>query len=215
MASIFNRFCGRARWEIRRSWCQPIFPLPPPGFPTFSVWPTRPSMKIQVVTVNTYDQLVNDSDIGANPDVAYVTGTGAFDQIFITRISKTQAKVTVNAYTDNTYTQLISSHRRWTRLCKDRSATTSIFRSLLFPVAATIASRLRSWSKAATTTTKFSSTQRWALSRGCVQRRVADVKMLNITGNGNYTRAVHAQWSRPLREPDFSSSAPGLIAEAS
>ena len=61
------------------------------------------------VTVNTYLQLVNDSDIGANPDVAYVTGTGAFDQIFITKISKTQAKVTVDAYTDKTYSQLITS----------------------------------------------------------------------------------------------------------
>ncbi len=58
------------------------------------------------VTVNSYDQLANDPDIGANPDVAYVTGTGAFDQISITKINATQARVTVNAYTDDTYTTL-------------------------------------------------------------------------------------------------------------
>lgn len=59
------------------------------------------------VTVNTYQQLVNDPDVGANPDVAYVSGTGGFDQIFIKKISATQAQVTVNAYTDATYSTLL------------------------------------------------------------------------------------------------------------
>src|SRR5262249_5126828 len=59
------------------------------------------------ITTNSYLQLVNDLDIGANPDVAYVSGTGAFDQIFIKKISATQAQVTVNAYTDTTYTTLV------------------------------------------------------------------------------------------------------------
>ena len=77
--------------------------------PTFFVPADSTINEDPSVTVNTYLQLVNDSDIGANPDVAYVTGTGAFDQIFITKISKTQAKVTVNAYTDKTYSQLITS----------------------------------------------------------------------------------------------------------
>ncbi len=58
------------------------------------------------VTVSSYDQLANDPDIGVNPDVAYVSGTGAFDQITITKISATQARVMVNAFTDNTYTHI-------------------------------------------------------------------------------------------------------------
>jgi hypothetical protein len=59
-------------------------------------------------TVNSYQQLANDPDIGPNPDIAYVSGTGGFDQIYITKINSTQAQVTVNAYTDDTYTTLIS-----------------------------------------------------------------------------------------------------------
>lgn len=58
------------------------------------------------MTVNSYDQLANDPDIGANPDVAYVTGTGAFDQITISKVNATQARVTVNAFTDSSYTTL-------------------------------------------------------------------------------------------------------------
>src|SRR5262249_32411850 len=53
--------------------------------------------------------LTQDPDIGPNPDVAYVTGTGAFDQITITKLDAKTAKVTVNAFDDNTYTNLIGS----------------------------------------------------------------------------------------------------------
>ncbi len=86
----------------------PAFPLPPPGFP-FYVYPDTTINEDPNVTVNTYDQLVNDPDIGPSPDVAYVTGTGAFDQITITKLNATQASVTVNAFDDNTYTNLIGS----------------------------------------------------------------------------------------------------------
>ena len=86
----------------------PPFPLPPPSLPTF--FPDdftandNPS-----VTTNSYDLLANDPDIGANPDVAYVTGTGAFDQIFITKLNATQAQVTVKAYSDSAFSHLITS----------------------------------------------------------------------------------------------------------
>ncbi len=86
----------------------PGFPIPPTGFPTF-VPPVTTVNEDPNVTVNTYDQLVKDSDIGANPDVAYVTGTGAFDQITIQKINPTQAQVTVKAFDSNTYTNLIAS----------------------------------------------------------------------------------------------------------
>ncbi len=77
------------------------------GGPEFFFTPPDSTVNADpTVTVNSYDQLANDPDIGANPDVAYVTGTGAFDQITITKINATQAQVTVNAFTDNTYTTL-------------------------------------------------------------------------------------------------------------
>ncbi len=97
------------------------FPLPPQSFalpigtdqelqsvggnPIFTV-PDATINHSPTTTVNAYDELVNDSDVGANPDVAYVSGTGAFDQITITKINATQARVLVNAFTDDTYTTL-------------------------------------------------------------------------------------------------------------
>jgi hypothetical protein len=103
----------------------PDFPLPPEdtSFPLDGVFITATGVpggnpftfpdgllnSDPSVTVNEYTQLINDPDIGPNPDVAYVTGTGGFDQIFITRMNSTQAQVTVNAYTDATYSTSISA----------------------------------------------------------------------------------------------------------
>ena len=70
------------------------------------------------MTVNSYDQLLNDPDIGPNRDAEYVTGTGAFDQIFIKKLNATQASVTVNAYDDNSYTNLIGTFSYKIRLTK-------------------------------------------------------------------------------------------------
>jgi len=103
----------------------PLFPLPPQDttFPLDGVnvfeagvpggnpfyFPDGLLNSDPSVTLNEYTQLINDPDIGPNPDVAYVTGTGGFDQIFITRMNSTQAQVTVNAYTDATYSTSISA----------------------------------------------------------------------------------------------------------
>jgi hypothetical protein len=84
------------------------FPLPGQE-PGFFLPPDSTINDIPTVTTNSYDELALDPDIGPNPDIAYVTGTGAFDQIFITKLNATQAKVTVKAYTDNTYTNLITT----------------------------------------------------------------------------------------------------------
>ncbi|HZZ28749.1 MAG TPA: VCBS repeat-containing protein [Pirellulales bacterium] len=86
------------------------FPLPPLTQDTTLIFPPTFSVNTDpAATVNLYQQMASDPDIGPNPDVVgYVTGTGAYDQIFITRLNATQAKVTVNAYTDDTYTTLVS-----------------------------------------------------------------------------------------------------------
>jgi hypothetical protein len=54
---------------------------------------------------NYYDILVSDPDIGPNPNgLAYVTGTGAFDDIVITRIDDTTAFVSVTPHRGPTFT---------------------------------------------------------------------------------------------------------------
>ena len=87
------------------------FPLPPlTEDSTVTLPPTFSVNTDPTDTVNLYQEMANDPDIGLNPDVVgYVTGSGEFDQISITRISSTQAQVTVNAYTDDTYTTLVST----------------------------------------------------------------------------------------------------------
>jgi hypothetical protein len=53
---------------------------------------------------NYYNELVTDLDIGPNPNgLAYVTGTGAFDDIFITRIDDTTAFVSVTPHRSAAY----------------------------------------------------------------------------------------------------------------
>jgi hypothetical protein len=54
---------------------------------------------------NYYNELVSDPDIGPNPNgLAYVTGTGAFDDIVITRIDDTMAFVSVTPHRNATFT---------------------------------------------------------------------------------------------------------------
>ncbi len=89
------------------SFVNTTFPIPSKD-PAFFFPPDSTLNETPTNTVNTYDQLINDPDIGPNPDIAYVTGTGAFDQIFITKINATQARVTVNAYADAAHTKLIT-----------------------------------------------------------------------------------------------------------
>ncbi len=84
------------------------FPTPAKVFRFFIPTFTHAQRDSNVTTTNAYDLLTNDPDIGPNPDVAYVTGTGAFDQIFITKLNPTQAQVTVNAYADAAHTNLIT-----------------------------------------------------------------------------------------------------------
>ena len=50
------------------------------------------------------NQFFADPDVGANPNLEYVTGSGANDLITITKTSKTQATVTVEPFSDTTYT---------------------------------------------------------------------------------------------------------------
>ena len=90
------------------SFVNTTFPTPSKD-PAFFFPPDSTLNETPTNTVNSYDQLINDPDIGPNPDIAYVTGTGAFDQIFITKINATQARVTVNAYADAAHTKLITT----------------------------------------------------------------------------------------------------------
>ena len=52
--------------------------------------------------------LANDPDIGPNPDVAIRNRHRSIRPDFHHQVKATQAQVTVNAYTDNTYTHLIT-----------------------------------------------------------------------------------------------------------
>ncbi len=79
----------------------------PAGFSPF-VFPDALFNEDPGVTFNSYQFLANDPDVGPNPDVAYVSGTGAADQIFITKIDATHAQVTVKSFTDDSHTTLIS-----------------------------------------------------------------------------------------------------------
>lgn len=54
-----------------------------------------------------FDQLRVDPSVGENPNLHYISGTGAHDIITITRGSGDTANVTVQAFTDNTYTTAI------------------------------------------------------------------------------------------------------------
>jgi hypothetical protein len=87
----------------------PGFPLPPPNFPDF--WFPDTSINVNPnITLNTYDYLVNDFDIGRNPDVQYVTGTGAFDRIYIRKLSGNRAEVTIKSYRDSAFSSLIDTY---------------------------------------------------------------------------------------------------------
>jgi hypothetical protein len=85
------------------------FPSPPEAYPDFLV-PFQTINQNPNVTVNTYSQLANDLDIGANPDIQYVTGSGAFDKITIAKSGTSQALVTVKAYADSAFTDLITTY---------------------------------------------------------------------------------------------------------
>ncbi|MGH7128495.1 MAG: hypothetical protein ACREIV_07985, partial [Planctomycetaceae bacterium] len=69
-----------------------------------------------VAEPNNYLQLANDPDIGLRdsdgdeiPDIAYVTGTGAHDQISLTNAGGGIVNVTVQAFSDQARTMLIAS----------------------------------------------------------------------------------------------------------
>ncbi|MFM7148240.1 MAG: hypothetical protein ACKO23_00190, partial [Gemmataceae bacterium] len=55
-----------------------------------------------------YDQMAFDPEIGANRNFNYVTGTGSPDIITITKLSDTEAQVSVEAFRDNRYSQAIT-----------------------------------------------------------------------------------------------------------
>ena len=68
-------------------------------------------------TNNNYASLRDDSDIGLKdsdrdgvPDYAYVTGTGASDRIRIEQTSSTSYDVSVEAYTDSTWSTLLGTN---------------------------------------------------------------------------------------------------------
>ncbi|MCC7085156.1 MAG: VCBS repeat-containing protein [Pirellulales bacterium] len=87
----------------------PGFPLPPPGFPEFSP-PTYTINTDPNVRVSLYDLLANDPDIGRNPDVQYVTGTGAFDRIRIQKLDGNRASVSIQSYRDSNFNGLIQAN---------------------------------------------------------------------------------------------------------
>ncbi len=61
--------------------------------------------------LNSYNFLVNDADIGPNPNFPeYITGTGAFDRINIARLDNTTARVTVEAHRNATFSSLIDTY---------------------------------------------------------------------------------------------------------
>ncbi len=55
-------------------------------------------------TVNAYEKLKNDPDIGLNPNVDFISGTGAYDLITVTPTSATTADVSVDSFTDFGFT---------------------------------------------------------------------------------------------------------------
>ncbi|MEX2138068.1 MAG: hypothetical protein WD894_02320, partial [Pirellulales bacterium] len=58
----------------------------------------------QSITRNSFEQLANDPDIGLRANAPkYVTGTGAFDRITITRLDSDTASVTVEPFRDDTF----------------------------------------------------------------------------------------------------------------
>jgi hypothetical protein len=60
------------------------------------------------ITRNSFEQFANDPDIGLRAGAPqYVTGTGAFDRISITRIDSQTANVSIQAFRDNTFTTAI------------------------------------------------------------------------------------------------------------
>jgi Ca2+-binding RTX toxin-like protein len=60
-------------------------------------------------TDNNYTHLVNDTNIGAKANFAYVTGTGGHDRITITKLNSTQATVLVEAFGDAAFTTSLGS----------------------------------------------------------------------------------------------------------
>ncbi|MFT3882128.1 MAG: hypothetical protein QM703_21050 [Gemmatales bacterium] len=79
------------------------------NFNIFTRFPL-PTVSGAPVTVNNYDRLSNNSNLGlAAGFAAYVTGTGANDHITITSTGAGTANVLVQAYSDTARTVLISS----------------------------------------------------------------------------------------------------------
>ncbi len=60
---------------------------------------------------NSFEQFANDPDIGLRAGAPqYVTGTGAFDRISITRIDSQTASVSIQAFRDSTFTAPIATN---------------------------------------------------------------------------------------------------------
>lgn len=86
-----------------------------PGYAMFSRFPTvRGDGNTNVNTLSTgnvantiYDQFAKDPQIGPNPNLEYVTGTGANDVITITKTGDNEATVTVEAFTNANFTGAI------------------------------------------------------------------------------------------------------------
>jgi len=176
----------------------PPFPLPPDSSIPLTTVNDDPS-----VTVNTYDQLVNDADVGVNRDVEYVTGTGAFDQIFITKIpGKKQAHVTVNAFDDNTYSNQIGTFSYDIRLAK-----------IVTPGRADSGQPFRVIVEGCTSDDQVFLDP--TLGVNVVIHGGPDVKTLNITGNGAYAARYTPAAPQPVLDPNLgiNSVAPSLIPE--
>jgi hypothetical protein len=60
-------------------------------------------------TGSPFEQLMNDPNIGPNPNLNYVTGTGANDTIVITKTGANSAAVAVSAFDNATYTTPIDA----------------------------------------------------------------------------------------------------------
>lgn len=64
-------------------------------------------LSVNAPNKGTYDQLLNDPEVGGNSSLNYVSGTGANDIITITKTGANQATVTVAPFANNTYSSAL------------------------------------------------------------------------------------------------------------
>jgi hypothetical protein len=65
------------------------------------------TLSVNAPNKGTYEQFLNDPEVGGNPTLNFVSGTGANDIITISKTGANQATVTVAPFSNNTYTSAL------------------------------------------------------------------------------------------------------------